>query len=116
MNRSSLFRPARLLCAAGIAVALAACSGPQDTNAASQASSITQAAPAPALSLIPLPASVVPGEGRFALSAATPLLAQGDDARTVAGQFAALLAKGMAVEPQLTEGADAKGAITFVID
>ncbi len=57
-----------------------------------------------------------PGEGRFALSAATPLLAWGDEARTVAGQFATLLAKGMAVAPRLAEGGDAKGAIRFVID
>ncbi|MBO9717415.1 MAG: family 20 glycosylhydrolase [Pseudoxanthomonas sp.] len=117
MNRFFSFSSVRRLCAVGVAALLAACSGHPDTTAASQAATApaTENAAAPALSLIPLPASVVPGEGRFALSAATPLLAQGDDARTAANQFAALLARGMAIEPRLVDG-DAKGAIRFVID
>ena len=117
MNRTSFSRPARLLCAAAVAAVLAACSGQPDTGAVSQTPATTQAtATAPNLSLIPLPASAVPAEGHFALTAATPLLADGDDARTVAGQFAAFLAKGFAVEPALAENGDARGAIRFAID
>ena len=118
MNRSSLSRPARLLCAAGIAVVLAACQGRHDTTAPPQQ---TDASPAPAsaappVSLIPLPASVEHGEGRFDLSAATPLLAEGEGARAVATQFATLLAKGFAVEPALADGTGVAGAIRFAID
>ncbi|WP_372017566.1 family 20 glycosylhydrolase [Pseudoxanthomonas sp. 10H] len=116
MNRPRFSRPARLLCAAGVAAVLAACTGHQAADTDSQVPPATQATAVPGLSLIPLPASVVPAEGHFVLTAATPLLAEGDDARTVAGQFAGLLAKGFAVEPALAGGADAKGAIRFAID
>lgn len=118
MNRSSLSRPARLLCAAGIAVVLAACQGRHDTAAAPQQAdaSPATASAAPPVSLIPLPASVEHGEGRFDLTAATPLLAEGEGARTVAMQFATLLAKGFAVEPALADGTGVTGAIRFAID
>ena len=118
MNRSSLSRPARLLCAAGIAVVLAACQGRHDTAAAPQQAdaSPAPASAAPPVSLIPLPASVEHGEGRFDLSAATPLLAEGEGARAVATQFATLLAKGFAVEPALADGTGVAGAIRFAID
>ena len=118
MNRSSLSRPARLLCAAGIAVVLAACQGRHDTAAAPQQAdaSPAPASAAPPVSLIPLPASVEHGEGRFDLTAATPLLAEGEGARTVATQFAKLLAEGFAVEPALSDGTGAAGAIRFAID
>ena len=118
MNRSSLSRPARLLCAAGIAVVLAACQGRHDTAAAPQQAdaSPAPASAAPPVSLIPLPASVEHGEGRFDLTAATPLLAEGEGARTVATQFATLLAKGFAVEPALADGTGVAGAIRFAID
>ena len=118
MNRSSLSRPARLLCAAGIAVVLAACQGRHDTAAAPQQAdaSPAPASAAPPVSLIPLPASVEHGEGRFDLTASTPLLAEGEGARTVATQFAKLLAEGFAVEPALSDGTGAAGAIRFAID
>ncbi|KAF1697369.1 family 20 glycosylhydrolase [Pseudoxanthomonas daejeonensis] len=120
MNRSTFSRSAQLLCVAGLAAALAACSG-QPQSPADATPAQAPAAEAPAISLIPLPAIAVPGEGRFVLSPATPLLADGDAARTVAGQFAALVAKGLAVEPRLldgtdADGAEAKGAIRFSID
>jgi len=116
MNRHRLLHHARLFCTAGLVAMLSACSAGQDTGATT-ATATAQAATAPALSLVPLPASAVPGEGRFALGVDTPLLVDGDEARTVAGQFAALLGEGRGIEPTLADpGAEASGAIRFAID
>lgn len=115
MNRHHVLHRARLLCAAGLVVLLAACSPGKDTAAGTAAAD--NRPEAPVLPLVPLPASITPGEGRFALSANTPLLAEDEQARTVAGQFASLLAKGRGIEPRLAEaGAQAHGAIRFAID
>ncbi len=114
MNRTRIFHPARLLYAAVLTASLAACSDGRD--GATPPAPATQTADAAALALIPLPASVERGEGRLALTAATPLLAEGEEARTVAGLFAALLATGRGIEPKLADGGDAKGAIRFAID
>ncbi|KAF1685185.1 beta-hexosaminidase [Pseudoxanthomonas broegbernensis] len=104
----------RALGIAGLLAALAACGGdPAGHGPAAQA---PDAAPA-RVSLIPQPARIEPAQGRFVLTAATPLLAEGEQARTVAAQFAALLAKGRGLAPELAaDGAGGEGAIRFAID
>ena len=114
MNPYRMTRSARLACAALLATALGACSGGDPSAGTAAHAPATPATPP--VSLLPLPASVTTGQGSFTLTAATPLLADGDAARTVAGQFSALLGKGLAVEPKLVDGAAAKGAIRFAID
>jgi hexosaminidase len=102
---------------AALAVALCAC-GERHAPAPDPAARAPAAVVATAtLPLIPLPASIAVGEGGFALTAATPLLAEGDAARTVATQFAALLAEGRGIETVLAEaGAGHTGAIRFALD
>ncbi|WP_024869890.1 family 20 glycosylhydrolase [Pseudoxanthomonas suwonensis] len=119
MKRSTLLHHARHLGAAGLLAMLAACGG--DRDAAPERQPATTAAATPKYdsreTLVPAPASLTPGEGRLALGAGTRLLAEGDAARTVATQFAALLGKGRGIEPQLGEGLqETEGAIRFAID
>ena len=114
MNPYGMTRSTRLACAAFLAAALGACTGGEPSAGTAAHAPATPATPP--VSLLPLPASVTTGQGSFTLTAATPLLADGDAARIVAGQFSALLGKGLAVEPKLVDGAPAKGAIRFAID
>jgi len=115
MNRHPVLHRARLLCAASLVALVSACSSGNGPDIANADHSPDPAAAAQ--SLVPLPASVVPGEGAFRLGAATPLLAEGEEARKVASQFAALLATGHGVEPALAEaGTEADGAIRFTVD
>ena len=117
MSRHRLLHRARLLCAAGVVALLSACSPGKDATAGPPAVGEPLATASADLALVPLPASVVRGEGAFALGAATPLLAEGEQARTVASQFAALLASGHGIEPALAAaGTEAGGAIRFTLD
>ena len=119
MKRSTLLHHARRLGAAGLLAMLAACGGDRDAAPEAQPAATSAAAPAydSRQALVPTPASMTPGEGRLALGADTRLLAEGDAARTVATQFAALLGKGRGIEPRLGEGLqETDGAIRFVLD
>jgi hexosaminidase len=86
-----------------------------DANPAPPAQS---AATAPALPLIPMPASAVRGGGGFPVRADTPVIAAADDpaARQAAGQFARLLAESFGSAPVLSDAGDAANAIAFVTD
>jgi len=116
MNRSTLLHHARLLAAAGLLAALAACGSDRQAPPAALPSA---AAPKhdSRLALVPAPASMTPGEGRLALGNGTTVLAGDEAARAVAGQFAALLERGRGI--RLSIGDDkqgAQGAIRFVLD
>ena len=68
--------------------------------------------------VVPVPASVEPGEGAFALTRATPVVvaAGGKDAREVASLFAAWLRKSNGMALSVRAGKAADGAIAFVLE
>ena len=77
---------------------------------------VTITATGEAVTQIRFGTAVPEGSAAVPETAATPLLAEGEGARTVATQFATLLAKGFAVEPALADGTGVAGAIRFAID
>src|SRR5690606_33501134 len=101
MTRSN---PLRRLCLLGAVVL-----------AGTLAGTATASAPAQPLPLIPMPASLEPLRGQFALDADTPLLAAGDAERTVAAQFSALLEKSRGIAPKVVAGSRRPG-IRFRLD
>src|SRR5690606_2683750 len=116
MNRSTLLHHARLLAAAGLLAALAACGSDRQAPPAALPSA---AAPKhdSRLALVPAPASMTPGEGRLALANGTTVLAGDEAARAVAGQFAALLERGRGIRLRIGDDKQgAQGAIRFVLD
>jgi hexosaminidase len=68
--------------------------------------------------VVPAPASVLPGEGAFALTRATPVVvaAGGKDAREVASLFAGWLRKSNALALAVRPGKAADGAVAFALE
>ncbi|MCW4455585.1 family 20 glycosylhydrolase [Flavobacterium sp. MXW15] len=95
------------LLAAGLSLGLAACG-----DAPSDAPAPVASAPA----LIPAPAMLQAGEGQFVLHRGLKLHADGDAARTVAGQFGALLARSNGLDLALEEGDPGNTGIAFVLE
>ena len=111
MNARNPFVSLKLAAGLLALTALAACSntGPAAADA--------QLHPAQArLSLIPAPASVKRANGAYAITAATPLLAEGEAARTVAVQFAGLLAKSRGLDLALQPAGAQGPGIVFALD
>jgi hexosaminidase len=84
--------------------------------AASTLASLAAVAQSPAV--VPNPASLERGAGEFALSAGTPLVVAGDDAkvRRVAANFAGLLARSNSLRLRVLRGVARNGAINLRID
>ncbi|KAF1720502.1 family 20 glycosylhydrolase [Pseudoxanthomonas wuyuanensis] len=99
-----------LLLAAGLLpVALSGCGKDEPVD--------TDTPTAERLSLIPAPASVQRNDGEFIVDAATPLLARGEAARTVAAQFAGFVSKARGIDLKISDAADDDASgIVFAID
>jgi hexosaminidase len=99
-----------LLLAAGLLpVALSGCGKDEPVD--------TDTPTAERLSLIPAPASVQRSDGEFIVDAATPLLARGEAARTVAAQFAGFVSKARGIDLKISDAADDDASgIVFAID
>ncbi|MDH5824585.1 family 20 glycosylhydrolase [Luteimonas sp. RD2P54] len=97
----------------GLAVLLAAACGPLD---AASAGAEETAVPDPAAALVPAPVSLRAGDGRFALSAATPVHAEGADAAAAARHFAAYAARSHGLALEVGSGQGRAGGIRFDID
>ena len=84
--------------------------------ACSLACVLAAAAPAPAI--VPNPASIVRRDGEFRLTAATPIVATGNDAalRQVAVNLADLVRRTNGMQLQVRTGAARDGAINLVLD
>jgi len=102
------FAHSRLLLVAALALSTAC-------TASGNASSVPDAATVAAPVLIPAPASLAPAQGRYTITAQTPLLAEGDGAQAVATQFVDLLAKGKGPTLSITDDGRT-GGIRFTID
>lgn len=94
-----------------LATLLAGCSAQPLATAPAPPSQMAGSSPA----LIPAPVSLTQAEGTFRFDAATPLHAEGDAARRVAGMFAGMVHKSIGFQPALSPGGGAAG-ITFAID
>ncbi|NZA27300.1 family 20 glycosylhydrolase [Luteimonas sp. SJ-92] len=100
----------------GLAALLAAACSPLDaTPAAAEEAVATASGPAPAL--VPAPVSLRAGDGRFALSAATPVHAEGAGAAAAARHFATYAARSHGLSLEVDgSGKGGTGGIRFDID
>lgn len=104
----SSWRKLSALLLAGLIAACSQQAGPPTANPVA-----AQVAPP---SLIPMPASMQLHEGSFTLSAATPIIVNGAEARAAAEQFLRLASKTHGVELKVAEGTDASNAIAFRLE